>query len=87
MSLDVDVGGDSRGFDILPEGVLYGVFTGPVLRTVDPVTGYTTVVGTLAGVGFSGSTEVVAFSGDGTLYLIDTSRRLFTAENRVRLGK
>jgi len=58
-----------RGFDLSPDGVLYGVFpdaSGNLeLRTIDPTTGATTFVSWLTPGNF---VEALAFAPDGTLY-------------------
>ncbi len=54
-----------RGFDLSPDGILYGIFPSS-LRTIDPATGSSTFVANCCTVGF----EAIAFSNDGTLYAV-----------------
>ncbi len=63
--LDQDVFGTRRGFDLSPDGVLYGVLPGMQLRTVDPITGATTFITNITG---AARIEAIAFAPDGTLY-------------------
>lgn len=66
VGLDTDVATHPRGFDISPvDGLLYGVFQGRELRTIDPDTGATTLVADISGVV---GIESIAFGPDGTLY-------------------
>ena len=65
VNLDIDVSTHPRGFDISPvDGLLYGVFPGLQLRTINPLTGMTTPVVSINAVGI----ESLAFGPDGTLY-------------------
>jgi hypothetical protein len=78
VALDRDCLVGPRGFDLSPGGVLYGVFGGMELRTVDPSTGQTTLVAGISGAG-AGMLEALAFSPGGTLYSVG-SDRLFTLD-------
>jgi hypothetical protein len=79
--LDQDVFVTRRGFDLSPDGVLYGVLPGMQLRTIDPTTGTTTFIATITG---AARVEAIAFAPDGTLYAAgsiannSTSETLFT---------
>jgi len=78
VALDRDLLIGPRGFDVSPGGVLYGVFGGMELRTVDPSTGQTTLVAGISGAS-AGMLEALAFAPDGTLYSVG-SDRLFTLD-------
>lgn len=65
VSLDQDIQRSPRGFDLSPDGLLYGVLPGLELRTIDPTTGATSVVASLRG---ASQVESIAFAPDGTLY-------------------
>ncbi len=63
--LDQDVFTTRRGFDLSPDGVLYGVLPGMQLRTIDPLTGTTAFLANITG---AARVEAIAFTPDGTLY-------------------
>lgn len=66
VTLDQDITGHPRGYDLSPiDGLLYGVLPTMGLRTIDPVTGSTSLVTALTG---ANSIEAIAFAPDGTLY-------------------
>ena len=66
VRLDTNMFVRGRGLAVSPGGTIYGVFRGRQLRTIDPETGRTTLIGTLPKsiVG----TESMTFAPDGTLY-------------------
>jgi len=64
VQLDYDMKVNGRGLDISPSGILYGVFKGSQLRTVDPQTGITTFLTYIDIPGI----ESIAFSSSGILY-------------------
>ena len=86
--LDTNVSVHRRGLDVSPGGVLHGVFDGPQLRTIDPNTGTTTLVGNID----LGRVEGIAFGDDGTLYAVGTfsnsraSDRLYTLDPNTGLS-
>ena len=82
VQLDADVAQQSRGFAVSPGGVMYGMFSGRALRTIDPSTGITTFV---VVVGINWIIEGIAFGDDGTLYAVGNhnlgeSNRLFSVD-------
>jgi hypothetical protein len=69
-----DAGTGSRGFDLSPDGILYGVFPDSSgyleLATIDPAAGITSFVAALTpGIRI----EALAFSPDGTLFAVGTN--------------
>lgn len=64
VSLDADILVWNRGLGMSPEGVLYGIFAGNQLRTINPENGTTALVADINGP----LMESIAFSFDGTLY-------------------
>lgn len=66
-ALDADMRNNGRGFARSPEGVLYGLFDGKHLRTIDAATGETTAVAQLQGIG--GGVEAMTFCPDGKLFV------------------
>lgn len=88
VTLDADVAEHERGLDTSADGELFGVFAGPQLRTIDPTTGTTTLVGDID----LGRVEGLAFADDGTLYAIGTfsttdgSDRLYTLDPTTGLS-
>lgn len=74
VQLDQDVQ-STRGFDVSPEGILYGIFNGSELRTVNTDTGSTTLIGDikiLTEINEADFTiiEAMAFAPTGTLYAV-----------------
>lgn len=67
VQLDQDMQISNRGLDVSPAGVLYGVFPGTNLRTIDPKTGASTLLFNIEGVV---RIESIAFSPDGRLYAV-----------------
>jgi hypothetical protein len=67
VELDADMRNNGRGFARSPDGVLYGLFDGKNLRTIDPATGETESIAQVQGVG--GGIEAMTFCPDGALYL------------------
>lgn len=65
VTLDRALVNNPRGFDLGIDGVLYGIFDGLELRSIDPLTGTTALVANLTGVS---TVEAIAFASDGTLY-------------------
>lgn len=88
VMLDQDAFVTRRGFDRSPEGILYGVLPGMELRTINPLTGQTTLVAAITG---APRVEAIAFSPDGTLYAVgslndnSTSEHLFTLNTTTGL--
>ncbi|MDA8969252.1 hypothetical protein N9F48_04200 [Akkermansiaceae bacterium] len=80
-ALDEDLFSTRRGFDLSPEGILYGVLPGMQLRTVNPSTGVTNFIANITG---AARVEAIAFASDGTLFASgsiadnSTSETLFT---------
>ena len=80
-ALDQDLYVTRRGFDLSPNGILYGVLPGMQLRTVNPVSGGTTFVANISG---AARVEAISFSDDGTLFAVGSiadnasSETLFT---------
>ena len=64
-ALDQDLFVTRRGFDLSPDGILYGVLPGMQLRTVNSITGGTTFVASITG---AARVEALAFSDNGTLF-------------------
>lgn len=64
VPLDRDVEVNGRGLDLSPDGVLYGVFAGRELRSINTLTGQTSLKAQLDSL----YVESVAFSPAGTLY-------------------
>lgn len=64
VTLDRDMEVNGRGLDLSPTGNLYGVFAGRDLRSINPLTGQTTLQVQID----SGNVESIVFSPDGTLY-------------------
>lgn len=81
VSLDQDLYVTRRGFDLSPDGILYGVLPGMQLRNVNPTTGATTFIANITG---AARVEAIAFAPDGTLFASgsiadnSTSETLFT---------
>jgi len=67
VHLDQDVWVTRRGFDVSPAGVLHGVLPGLELRTINPLTGQTTLAAPITGATII---EGIAFGGSETLYAI-----------------
>lgn len=65
VGLDRPLVNNPRGFDLGIDGVLYGVFDGLKLRSIDVLTGTTTLVADLTG---ANSVEAIAFASDGSLF-------------------
>jgi hypothetical protein len=68
------------GFDIDPDGTLWGIFPDLQLRTVNPLNGQTVQVARISG---ATSISSIAFADDGTLYAVGgtvgpMARQLFT---------
>jgi hypothetical protein len=72
----------SRALAVAPDGVLWGVLPGAQLRTIDPSTGATMLIGPITGATYI---EGMAFAPDGTLYAVGNvdsrfSRKLYTID-------
>ncbi len=67
VQLDQDVFVNTRGFDVSPDGIMYGVLPGMQLRTINPETGETTFLTNITG---AKTIESIAFSPEGTLYAV-----------------
>jgi hypothetical protein len=67
VALDRDLPNSPRGFDISPDGIIYGVFAGMELATIDPLTGVTTVAANITG---ATGIEGIAFAPNGVLYAV-----------------
>ena len=67
VALDLDITPHPRGFDLSPSGMLYGVFAGLQLRTIDSATGQTAFAANLYGATLI---EAIAFAPDGALYAV-----------------
>ncbi len=77
VPLDRDVEINPRGLAISPKGILYGLFSGNELRTIEPATGETTFVATVD----IPLIESFAFAPDGTLYAgTDNGGKLYTID-------
>lgn len=82
VALDADVWVTRRGLVVSPGGRLFGLLPGLELRTIDPATGATTLVGAITGATII---EAIAFSPDGVLYAVGKTsasgvRTLFTID-------
>ncbi len=64
VPLDRDIEVNGRGLDLAPDGVLYAVFAGRELRSINPLTGQTSLRVQLD----SPIVESITFSPAGTLY-------------------
>jgi outer membrane protein assembly factor BamB len=73
VQLDRDMEVNGRGLAISPDGILYGVFVGHELRTVNPQTGTTTFLTDIA----IPWIEELAFSPEGILYAGTDSGQLY----------
>ena len=83
VGIDTDVTVQPRGFDLSPiDGLLYGVFPGLQLRTIDPTTGVTTFVTDISGVV---GIESLAFGADGTLYASGSPTSIHPATHMYEL--
>lgn len=67
VPLDHDMEVNGRGLDLSPDGVLYGLFAGRDLRSINPLTGQTSLQVQLD----SWYVESMAFSPEGALYVAE----------------
>lgn len=82
VKLDQNVFVTRRGFDIAPDGLLWGVLPGMELRTINPFSGRSMFMAPITG---AEVVEAIAFSPDGTLYAVGAesgraSHQLFTID-------
>jgi hypothetical protein len=82
VKLDRDIDVNPRGFAMNSQGVLYGVFTGMTLMTIDRATGETTVVANLTG---ASRVEAIAFGPGDRLFAAGSARRDGSSENFYRV--
>ncbi|MFI4915054.1 MAG: DUF6923 family protein [Phycisphaerales bacterium JB060] len=75
VPLDMNVWVTRRGLARSPEGVLYALLPGMDLRTIDPATGATAIVGPVSG---ATMIEALAFSPDGTLFALGSAGNKFS---------
>ena len=78
VQIDSNVFVTRRGIDIDSNGVVYGLFEGLELRTLDVKTGATSVIATITG---AARVEAIAFGPDGTLYACGTADNDSDSEN------
>lgn len=76
VPLDHDMEVNGRGLDLSPDGVLYGLFDGRDLRSINPLTGQTSLQVQLD----SWGVESMVFSPDGTLYVATYTGALSTVD-------
>jgi hypothetical protein len=72
-----------RGFELSPDGILYGIFPGIELRAIDPLTGTTTLITKVSG---AAQIESIAFASDGTLYVSGSIANDGNSESLFRLS-
>jgi hypothetical protein len=82
VKLDRDIDVNPRGFAANSQGVLYGVFTGMSLMTIDRATGETTVIANLSG---AKRVEAIAFGPGDRLFAAGSARRDGSSENLYRV--
>lgn len=75
VHIDRDMEVNGRGLALSPDGVLYGMFSGNELRTINPQTGKTTFL--VDRVGGEGLIESIVFSSEGILYCGTDSGKLY----------
>ena len=76
VRLDVDVRVTRRGLARAPDGTLYGVLPGMQLRTIDPATGATMLIGPITG---AEMVEALAFTPDGELFALGSAETKFAS--------
>jgi DNA-binding beta-propeller fold protein YncE len=75
VKLDMDVWVTRRGLAMSPDGTLYALLPGMDLRTIDPTTGATAIVGPVSG---ATMIEALAFSPDGELFALGSAGTKFS---------
>jgi len=84
VQLDGDMQVNGRGLDISPDGILYGIFGGNELRTVNPQTGITTFLTHVNNIAFE--IESIAFSSGGILYVGNDGGELYELDIDTGIG-
>lgn len=75
VRLDVDVWVTRRGLARAPDGRLFALMPGMDLRTIDPKTGATAIIGPVSG---ATMIEALAFSPDGELFALGSAGTRFS---------
>jgi hypothetical protein len=84
VPLDRDIPIRPRGWDLSPDGLLYGIFSGIELRTIDPLTGTSPFVVKLSET--AAQIESIAFAPDGMLYASGSIANDGNSESLFRLS-